>query len=266
MVTYSETNTQTSKTKDIIRKYKCKHPDCNKYFTTSGHASRHFRTVHKSDKPHKCEYHNCNMRFSRHDNMIQHYRTHFKKPKSKSDRSKSITPPYSSTNSTVSTSSHTPVPPATTVSTSPNFSFAIPSPPVSPYNFHPESYTTTNNNSKATIHSSNSPNLTDFQLPGVTYPYPSSNNSTPRPIPILDSSTPRPISNITTHNHKPVTSSSWFQSTLLPSPPLKPVYTEENAQLAGTIPIICSLDSRMNGLDLLLEACKYDMEQIERPG
>jgi len=59
--------------KPINRKFPC--TICGKYFTTSGHLSRHGRT-HTGEKNYECPYKDCGSRFSRQDNCMQHYRTH----------------------------------------------------------------------------------------------------------------------------------------------------------------------------------------------
>ncbi|KAF2276117.1 uncharacterized protein EI97DRAFT_49647 [Westerdykella ornata] len=47
---------------------------CNELFTTSGHASRHWKSVHLKKKDAKCPH--CSKMFGRVDNMKQHMRTH----------------------------------------------------------------------------------------------------------------------------------------------------------------------------------------------
>lgn len=63
----------SSAAKPIKRKFPC--TICGKYFTTSGHLSRHGRT-HTGEKNYECPYKDCGSRFSRQDNCMQHYRTH----------------------------------------------------------------------------------------------------------------------------------------------------------------------------------------------
>ncbi|KAI9756730.1 MAG: hypothetical protein M4579_003731 [Chaenotheca gracillima] len=47
--------------------------NCNKYFTTSGHAARHCKT-HTGEKAERCP--KCHKEFARKDNMKQHLKTH----------------------------------------------------------------------------------------------------------------------------------------------------------------------------------------------
>ncbi|KAF3764768.1 hypothetical protein M406DRAFT_98369 [Cryphonectria parasitica EP155] len=57
------------------KRYPCKDPNCDKSFTTSGHASRHAK-IHEGLKPISCTFAGCPKRFTRQDNMKQHLETH----------------------------------------------------------------------------------------------------------------------------------------------------------------------------------------------
>jgi len=62
------------------KRYPCKYAqklNCDKTFTTSGHASRHSK-IHLGVKNILCEYPGCTKKFTRNDNMKQHYKTHFR--------------------------------------------------------------------------------------------------------------------------------------------------------------------------------------------
>ncbi|EPE09197.1 conidial septation protein [Ophiostoma piceae UAMH 11346] len=70
------------------RKFPCrlaKEFNCEKTFTTSGHASRHAK-IHSQHKHIRCTYDGCTKTFTRTDNMKQHLETHFR---DKSGRDKS---------------------------------------------------------------------------------------------------------------------------------------------------------------------------------
>lgn len=59
------------------KRYPCKDPNCDRTFTTSGHASRHAK-IHEGLKPIPCTHPGCPKRFTRQDNMKQHLETHRK--------------------------------------------------------------------------------------------------------------------------------------------------------------------------------------------
>ncbi|TAQ87913.1 hypothetical protein B7494_g3750 [Chlorociboria aeruginascens] len=62
------------------KRYPCRFREshnCDKTFTTSGHASRHSK-IHTAEKGVNCQYDGCPKRFTRSDNMKQHLETHFK--------------------------------------------------------------------------------------------------------------------------------------------------------------------------------------------
>lgn len=59
------------------KRYPCKDPNCDRTFTTSGHASRHAK-IHEGSKPILCTFEGCPKRFTRQDNMKQHLETHRK--------------------------------------------------------------------------------------------------------------------------------------------------------------------------------------------
>jgi len=52
--------------------------NCEKTFTTSGHASRHSK-IHTAEKAVPCKHPGCDRKFTRSDNMKQHMETHIKK-------------------------------------------------------------------------------------------------------------------------------------------------------------------------------------------
>jgi len=62
------------------KRYPCRHRDthnCDKTFTTSGHASRHSK-IHTAEKGVVCTWKGCQKKFTRGDNMKQHLETHTK--------------------------------------------------------------------------------------------------------------------------------------------------------------------------------------------
>ncbi|TVY14924.1 Transcriptional regulator NRG1 [Lachnellula arida] len=62
------------------KRYVCRYANefnCDKTFTTSGHASRHSK-IHTAEKAVPCSYDGCPKKFTRSDNMKQHLETHFK--------------------------------------------------------------------------------------------------------------------------------------------------------------------------------------------
>lgn len=95
------------------RRYPCSYPNCDKTFSTSGHAARHNRihtgelsthmmssrwqqakrlTVYSpGSKPYRCTFPGCNASFSRQDNSLQHYRTHVLHPKNRSNGTGALT-------------------------------------------------------------------------------------------------------------------------------------------------------------------------------
>jgi hypothetical protein len=79
----TETNEMSSKPSGK-RRYPCSFPNCDKTFSTSGHAARHNR-IHTGSKPYRCTFPGCNASFSRQDNSLQHYRTHVLHPKNRSN-------------------------------------------------------------------------------------------------------------------------------------------------------------------------------------
>lgn len=74
------------------RRYSCRFKEshqCNKTFTTSGHASRHAK-IHTAEKMVRCTFVGCVKKFTRADNMKQHLDTHYKdKPRSSSSTTSS---------------------------------------------------------------------------------------------------------------------------------------------------------------------------------
>ncbi|KAI9051023.1 hypothetical protein LZ554_005131 [Drepanopeziza brunnea f. sp. 'monogermtubi'] len=69
------------------KRYPCRHKDthnCDRTFTTSGHASRHSK-IHTAEKSVACTWQGCQKKFTRGDNMKQHLETHTK------DRSRAST-------------------------------------------------------------------------------------------------------------------------------------------------------------------------------
>jgi len=77
------------------KRYPCRYRDthnCDKTFTTSGHASRHSK-IHTAEKGVQCSHPGCSKKFTRADNMKQHLETHYKE---KSSRSSSSRPSLSS--------------------------------------------------------------------------------------------------------------------------------------------------------------------------
>ncbi|KAL5344834.1 transcriptional repressor [Pseudogymnoascus australis] len=61
----------------VSKHYQCHYPRCEKKFTTSGHATRHFK-IHTCAKEIPCTFLSCLKKFTRTDNMKQHLETHFK--------------------------------------------------------------------------------------------------------------------------------------------------------------------------------------------
>ncbi|PBP22072.1 C2H2 transcription factor [Diplocarpon rosae] len=62
------------------KRYPCRHREthnCDKTFTTSGHASRHSK-IHTAEKGVVCTWPGCQKKFTRGDNMKQHLETHTK--------------------------------------------------------------------------------------------------------------------------------------------------------------------------------------------
>lgn len=75
-----------------VKRYPCRFRDshnCNKSFTTSGHASRHSK-IHTAEKGVHCTFEGCPKKFTRADNMKQHLETH-NKEKSRAGKSSSNT-------------------------------------------------------------------------------------------------------------------------------------------------------------------------------
>ncbi|KAF7912559.1 uncharacterized protein EAF01_001580 [Botrytis porri] len=74
------------------KRYSCRYKElhnCNKTFTTSGHASRHAK-IHTAEKMVCCTFTGCMKKFTRADNMKQHLDTHYKdKPRSASSSASS---------------------------------------------------------------------------------------------------------------------------------------------------------------------------------
>ncbi|PQE21079.1 C2H2 transcription factor protein [Rutstroemia sp. NJR-2017a WRK4] len=72
------------------KRYPCRFKDshnCDKTFTTSGHASRHSK-IHTAEKAVPCSFAGCTKKFTRADNMKQHLDTHYKdKPRSSTSSS-----------------------------------------------------------------------------------------------------------------------------------------------------------------------------------
>ncbi|KAF4621949.1 hypothetical protein G7Y89_g14396 [Cudoniella acicularis] len=69
------------------KRYSCRYKEalnCEKTFTTSGHASRHSK-IHTAEKAVPCTFKFCQKKFTRNDNMKQHLETHYK------DRTRSST-------------------------------------------------------------------------------------------------------------------------------------------------------------------------------
>lgn len=78
----ADSSKKGTKTKNATQKrYPCKVPTCERTFTTSGHASRHYK-IHEGQKPIECTFEGCSKRFTRQDNMKQHLETHRKKSRS----------------------------------------------------------------------------------------------------------------------------------------------------------------------------------------
>lgn len=76
------------------KRYPCRFKEshnCEKTFTTSGHASRHSK-IHTAEKAVNCTYPGCQKKFTRADNMKQHLETHNKHSKDRSIRAQSSTP------------------------------------------------------------------------------------------------------------------------------------------------------------------------------
>lgn len=76
------------------KRYPCRFRDsnnCNKTFTTSGHASRHSK-IHTAEKGVHCTHEGCPKKFTRADNMKQHLETH-NKDKSRSKTANTLTRP-----------------------------------------------------------------------------------------------------------------------------------------------------------------------------
>ncbi|CAK7564054.1 MAG: transcriptional repressor [Sporothrix epigloea] len=66
-----------------VKRYPCRLSqqfNCDKTFTTSGHASRHAK-IHFAVKTIPCSFEGCQKMFTRTDNMKQHLETHFKREK-----------------------------------------------------------------------------------------------------------------------------------------------------------------------------------------
>ncbi|KFY62163.1 hypothetical protein V496_04714 [Pseudogymnoascus sp. VKM F-4515 (FW-2607)] len=61
-----------------LKRYQCHYVGCEKKFTTSGHATRHFK-IHTCEKAIPCTFPSCFKKFTRMDNMKQHLVTHLKK-------------------------------------------------------------------------------------------------------------------------------------------------------------------------------------------
>jgi len=74
---------------DRTKRYACRFRDshnCEKTFTTSGHASRHSK-IHTAEKAVNCTFPGCHKKFTRADNMKQHLETHNKNSKDRSTTS-----------------------------------------------------------------------------------------------------------------------------------------------------------------------------------
>jgi uncharacterized Zn-finger protein len=73
------------------KRYPCRFRDshnCEKTFTTSGHASRHSK-IHTAEKAVHCTFQGCQKKFTRADNMKQHLETHYKHLDKRSSSQKS---------------------------------------------------------------------------------------------------------------------------------------------------------------------------------
>lgn len=71
------------------KRFPCRYAEkynCDKTFTTSGHASRHSK-IHTSEKSVACTFAGCTKKFTRSDNMKQHRETHDKAEKARSSGS-----------------------------------------------------------------------------------------------------------------------------------------------------------------------------------
>lgn len=71
----------------IEKRYPCRYAtehNCDKTFTTSGHASRHSK-IHTAEKAVQCVHPGCNKKFTRSDNMKQHLETHKREKKRSTD-------------------------------------------------------------------------------------------------------------------------------------------------------------------------------------
>ena len=74
-----------------VKRYPCRFRDshnCEKTFTTSGHASRHSK-IHTAEKAVHCTFQGCQKKFTRADNMKQHLETHYKHLDKRSSSQKS---------------------------------------------------------------------------------------------------------------------------------------------------------------------------------
>jgi hypothetical protein len=70
----------SSSSEPKTKRHPCRYRDthnCEKSFTTSGHASRHSK-IHTAEKAVKCTHPGCQKKFTRADNMKQHLETHNK--------------------------------------------------------------------------------------------------------------------------------------------------------------------------------------------
>ncbi|PWN44073.1 hypothetical protein IE81DRAFT_346013 [Ceraceosorus guamensis] len=69
----SKTQSRRTSAVDSNGRYVCRHPGCDKTFSTSGHARRHSH-VHSPLCPFICPHESCDATFSRRDNCTQHQR------------------------------------------------------------------------------------------------------------------------------------------------------------------------------------------------
>ncbi|CEH16970.1 FOG: Zn-finger [Ceraceosorus bombacis] len=69
----SKTQSRRTSAVDSNGRYVCRHPGCDKTFSTSGHARRHSH-VHSPLCPFICPHEGCDATFSRRDNCTQHQR------------------------------------------------------------------------------------------------------------------------------------------------------------------------------------------------
>lgn len=98
--------------------------NCDKTFTTSGHASRHAK-IHFAVKTIPCSFEGCQKMFTRTDNMKQHLETHYKRMGDKDSRSGTTSKNWSAKSRSSRHSSYSPISEEAEYATGPEYHVPI---------------------------------------------------------------------------------------------------------------------------------------------